>query len=184
MALIRKAKAEGLPVTCETAPHYLTLCDEDILEDGRFKMNPPLRSREDQKALIKGVQDGTIDVIATDHAPHSDEEKSRGLMNSAMGVVGIETAFAVLHEHLVKKGIITLERLLEMLTIKPRKIFGLEGTLELEAPADITVINLNKTYLVDSTSFLSMGRATPFQGMNVSGETMLTMVNGKIVWQR
>ena len=184
VALIRDAKAEGLPVTCETAPHYLVMCDEEIQDDGRFKMNPPIRAREDQLALIKGVQDGTIDVIATDHAPHSEEEKSRGLKGSAMGVVGLETAFAILYEKLVKTQIITIQRLLELFVVKPREIFHIEGLLSVNESADIAVFDLGQSYDIDSKDFVSMGHATPLDGMRATGETVLTMVNGKIVWQR
>ncbi len=179
--LIRQAKAKGLPVTCETAPHYLLLCDMDIKEEGRFKMNPPIRSDEDRQALIAGVQDGTIDVIATDHAPHSMEEKSKGLKDSAMGVVGIETAFPVLYENLVKTGVITLARLLEMLTVRPREIFGIAGGLHRGAPADIAVIDLGKSYKIDSSKFISVAKATPLDGMQACGEVVMTMLDGEII---
>ena len=175
--LIRRAKAEGVDVTCETAPHYLTLSDWDIEEDGRFKMNPPLRSERDRLALIEGLRDGTIDMIATDHAPHSVEEKSRGLKNSLMGVVGLETAFPVLYTFLVKEGIISLERLIELMSVNPRKRFGIEKT------EDICVFALDGEYTVDPDEFLTMGRSTPFAGRQVCGKNLITVCGGKTVWQ-
>ncbi len=175
--LIRKAKAEGVDVTCETGPHYLILDDSDLQEDGRFKMNPPLRSKEDKEALIRGIQDGTIDMIATDHAPHSAEEKSRGLEKSAFGVVGLETAFAAMYTHLVKPGIITMERLMELLVTAPRKRFNLPLGL------DFSIWDLDKKYTVDPAEFRSMGRATPFTGMELYGRCMMTVCDGRIVWQ-
>ena len=174
---IRQAKARGVDVTCETAPHYLVFNDMDLQEDGRFKMNPPIRSEEDRIALIEGIKDGTIDMIATDHAPHSAEEKSRGLEKSAMGVVGLETAFPVLYTNLVKKGIITLERLIELMAIAPRKRFGLKDT------NDFCVYDLNEEYTVNPDEFLSQGRATPFKDNKVFGKCKLTVVNGKIVYK-
>ena len=174
--LIRKAKREGFNVTCETAPHYLVLCDEDLLEDGRFKMNPPLRSREDMEALIEGIKDGTIDMIATDHAPHSAEEKSRGLEKSAFGIVGLETAFAVMYTHLVKTGVITLERLIELMCVNPRKRFNIPLN------TDFTVWNLEKQWIVDPEKFVSMGRATPFKDYKLYGKNCLTVINGKKVF--
>ena len=157
--IIRKAKSEGVNVTCETGPHYLTMCDDDLQEDGRFKMNPPLRSREDMKALIEGVIDGTVDVIATDHAPHSKEEKSKGLEKSAMGVVGLETAFAVLNTKLVKTGVISLEKLVEMMSVKPREIFGFDaGEIKEGAPACLALLDIEKEWTVDPEKFVSMGR--------------------------
>ena len=176
--IIRKAKARGVDITCETGPHYLVLSDKDLEEDGRFKMNPPLRSEEDRLALIEGIKDGTIDMIATDHAPHSAEEKSKGLEKSAMGVVGIETAFPLLYTHLVKTGIITLEKLIELMAVNPRKRFGLENT------KDFCVFDLEKEYIINPEDFLSMGKATPFKGDKVFGECMLTVVNGKIVYKK
>ncbi len=181
--LIRKAKAEGVDVTCETAPHYLVLCDEDLQEDGRYKMNPPLRSREDQAALIKGIQDGTIDMIATDHAPHSQEEKSKGLSGSAMGIVGLETAFPVLYSHLVKKNIISLEKLIQLLSIGPKNRFNIGTSLEEGQVADLTVFNLDEKYKIDPEDFKSKGKSTPFAGDEVHGQCMMTMVAGKIVWK-
>ena len=176
--LIRKAKAEGVDVTCETGPHYILLCDEDLQEDGRFKMNPPLRSREDRDAILEGILDGTIDMIATDHAPHSAEEKGRGLEKSAMGVVGLETAFPLLYTYLVKTGKLSLERLVELMAVNPRKRFGLPES------QDMCVWNLSKEYTIDPEDFLTMGRATPFAGWKVFGENQMTIVGGKIVWQK
>lgn len=176
--LIRQAKAQGVNVTCETGPHYLILTDEDLKEDGRFKMNPPLRSKEDRQALIEGVLDGTIDMIATDHAPHSQEEKSRGLEKSAFGIVGIETAFQLLYTHLVKKNIISLERLVELLAVNPRKRFGLEYD------NSFTVWDLDKKTVINPSDFLSMGKATPFEGEKVFGECELTVCNGKTAYKK
>lgn len=175
--LIRQAKARGVNVTCETAPHYLVLCDEDMQEDGRFKMNPPLRSREDKKALIEGIKDGTIDMIATDHAPHSAEEKGRGLEKSLMGVVGLETAFPVLYTELVTKNIITLERLVELMSFKPKERFGIDTN------NDFAVFDISEAYKIDPEDFLSMGRATPFAGREVFGRCLLTVHNGKVVYK-
>lgn len=176
--LIRQAKARGVNVTCETGPHYLILTDEDLKEDGRFKMNPPLRSKEDRQALIEGVLDGTIDMIATDHAPHSQEEKSRGLEKSAFGIVGIETAFQLLYTHLVKKNIISLEKLVELLAVNPRKRFGLEYD------NSFTVWDLDKKIVINPSGFLSMGKATPFEGEEVFGECELTVCNGKTAYKK
>lgn len=176
--LIRQAKARGIDVTCETGPHYLILTDEDLKEDGRFKMNPPLRSKEDRQALIEGVLDGTIDMIATDHAPHSQEEKSRGLEKSAFGIVGIETAFQLLYTHLVKKNIISLERLVELLAVNPRKRFGIEYD------NSFTVWDLDKKTVINPSDFLSMGKATPFEGEEVFGECELTVCNGKTAYKK
>lgn len=175
--LIRQAKARGVDVTCETAPHYLVLCDEDMQEDGRFKMNPPLRSREDKKALIEGIKDGTIDMIATDHAPHSTEEKGRGLEKSLMGVVGLETAFPVLYTELVMKNIITLDRLVELMSFKPKERFGIDTN------NDFAVFDISEAYKIDPEDFLSMGRATPFAGREVFGRCLLTVHNGKVVYK-
>ncbi|MCR5207566.1 MAG: dihydroorotase [Eubacterium sp.] len=182
--IIRAAKKRGVKVTCETAPHYLTLCDNDLLEDGRFKMNPPLRSDEDRRALLQGVIDGTIDVIATDHAPHSNEEKSRGLKDSAMGVVGLETAFPVLYTKLVKTGIITLEKLVYMMSVRPRKIFSLgTGRIEKGEIADLAVIDLECLRKINSNEFLSKGKATPFEGWEVYGKNILTLCEGEVVYE-
>ena len=182
--IIRKAKARGVKVTCETGPHYLTMCDEDLQEDGRFKMNPPLRNREDMNALIEGVKDGTIDVIATDHAPHSKEEKSKGLKGSAMGVVGLETAFGVLNTKLVKTGVISLEKLIDMMSVKPREIFDISGgKIEVGAPADLALLDIDKEWCVDPEKFVTMGRATPFQDWKLQGENLLTIYKGEIVYE-
>lgn len=175
--LIRQAKARGVDVTCETAPHYLVLCDEDMQEDGRFKMNPPLRSREDKKALIEGIKDGTIDMMATDHAPHSAEEKGRGLEKSLMGVVGLETTFPVLYTELVTKNIITLDRLVELMSFKPKERFGIDTN------NDFAVFDISEAYKIDPENFLSMGRATPFAGREVFGRCLLTVHNGKVVYK-
>ena len=176
VALIRKAKAEGLDVTCETGPHYLVMDDSDLQEDGRFKMNPPLRGKEDREALIHGILDGTIDMIATDHAPHSAEEKSRGLGKSAFGIVGIETAFPILYTCLVKPGILSLNKLLELLCVNPRRRFGLPlGT-------DYSIWDLNAAYAIDPKAFLSKGRATPFAGWQVNGKCIATICDGKLVY--
>lgn len=175
--LIRQAKARGVNVTCETAPHYLVLCDEDMQEDGRFKMNPPLRSREDKKALIEGIKDGTIDMMATDHAPHSAEEKGRGLKKSLMGVVGLETAFPVLYTELVMKNIITLDRLVELMSFKPKERFGIDTN------NDFAVFDISEVYKIDPEDFLSMGRATPFAGREVFGRCLLTVHNEKVVYK-
>lgn len=175
--LIRQAKAHGVDVTCETAPHYLVLCDEDMQEDGRFKMNPPLRSREDKEALIEGIKDGTIDMIATDHAPHSAEEKERGLEKSLMGIVGLETAFPVLYTELVTKNIITLDRLVELMSFKPKERFGID------TENDFAVFDISEAYKIDPKDFLSMGRATPFAGREVFGRCLLTVYNEKVVYK-
>ena len=175
--LIRQAKAQGLNVTCETGPHYLTMDDSMLREDGRFKMNPPLRDKTDREALIRGIQDGTIDMIATDHAPHSAEEKSRGLEKSAFGVVGIETAFPILYTCLVRENIIPMERLMELLVTAPRRRFGLP------LGADFSVWDLNARGTVDPKDFLSMGRATPFEGWQIYGKCLATFCDGKPVYK-
>lgn len=172
--LIRQAKADGVNVTCETAPHYLVLDDSNLQEDGRFKMNPPLRSLEDRQALIEGIQDGTIDMIATDHAPHSAEEKAKGLSGSAFGVVGLEIAFPVLYTKLVKENVISLEKLIELLAVNPRERFGIPFG------EDYTVWNLNETFTVDPSEFLSKGRATPFAGTELYGRCYLTVSGGRV----
>ena len=183
VALIREAKARGVDVTCETGPHYLVFCDGDLQEDGRFKMNPPIRSREDRAALIEGLRDGTIDMIATDHAPHSAEEKSRGLEKSAMGVVGLETAFAAVYTHLVKPGLLSMDRLMALLNGNAARRFGYGTPLAEGQPADLTVFGLDRPFRVDPEQFQSMGRATPFAGMELYGVCLLTMADGKIVWR-
>lgn len=185
VALIRQAKAEGVPVSCETAPHYLLLCEDDLQENGRFKMNPPLRSREDREALIEGILDGTIDCIATDHAPHSAQEKSRGLAGSAMGIVGLETAFPALYTGLVKKHILSLEKLVDLLSAAPRRVFGLPGgRIEPGAAADLCAWDLSAEYEINPEEFCSKGRSTPFEGMRVFGENRLTMIDGRVVWKK
>lgn len=182
--IIRRAKARGVKVTCETGPHYLTMCDMDLQEDGRFKMNPPLRSAEDRQALLEGVLDGTVDVIATDHAPHSAEEKNKGLEKSAMGVVGLETAFSVLYTKLVKTGIITLEKLVEMMSVRPREIFGIEGgRIAVGEPANLCMLDTEKQWTVNPDAFVTMGRATPFEGWELYGENLLTILRGEIVYE-
>ena len=176
--LIRAAKKEGVDVTCETAPHYLLLNENDLQEDGCFKMNPPLRSREDQKALLEGIQDGTIDMIATDHAPHSAEEKAKGLKDSAFGIVGLETAFPLLYTYLVKENVISLEKLIDLMVMNPRKRFGIVDD------DSYSVWDLNEEYVIDPKEFLSKGKATPFVGTKVSGRCFFTVCNGKIVYNR
>ena len=175
--LIRRAKAEGLDVTCETGPHYLVMDDSMLQEEGRFKMNPPLRSKEDREALIAGILDGTIDMIATDHAPHSAEEKARGLEKSAFGVVGLETAFPILYTYLVKPGILTLDKLVELLCVNPRKRFGIG------LGWDFSVWDLEQSDTVDPGQFLSMGKATPFEGWHVTGRCLATVCDGKVVYR-
>ena len=179
VALIRKAKAEGLDVSCETGPHYLLLNDSMLQEDGRFKMNPPIRSEEDRQALLEGLRDGTIDIIATDHAPHTAEEKSKGLQGSLMGIVGLETAFPLLYTNLVLKGELTLSQLIEKLSVNPRKRFGLpQPSME----EDFTMFALDDPYTIDPGTFLSMGHSTPFEGWTVQGRCMMTMAAGKIAY--
>ena len=181
--LIRRAKDRGVRVSCETAPHYLTLCENDMMEDGRFKMNPPLRSSADRDALIAGLNDGTIDAIATDHAPHSPEEKSKGLEHSAMGISGLETAFPVLYTYLVMSGKVSLQRILEALTSSPRKAFGLPPVLEEGAAADIAIIDTRTEFTIDSSRFLSLGHSTPFEGKRVHGKVLMTLKDGVAVWK-
>lgn len=182
--LIRNAKKQGVNITCETAPHYLVLCDEDLIEDGRFKMNPPLRSKEDRQALIEGVLDGTIDMIATDHAPHSAEEKNKGLEKSLMGITGIETAFPVLYTYLVKTGLVPLERIVEMLTASPRRRFGFkEVAIKEGTVADFCVFDLKDRYKITTDFFKSKGKSSPFLDTEVFGRCKMTMKEGKTVWQ-
>ena len=183
VALIRAAKRRGVDVTCETAPHYLTFTDEDLQENGRFKMNPPLRAREDRDALIEGLLDGTIDMLVTDHAPHSREEKARGLEKSAMGVVGLETSFAASYTALVQTGILPLEKLVDLMHGAPMRRFGCGTELAEGQPADLTAFDLTKTYTVDPEMFLTMGRATPFAGRALTGVCKLTMIGGEPVWK-
>ena len=176
--LIRKAKAEGVDITCETAPHYLVMDDSMLQEDGRFKMNPPLRSKEDREALVAGILDGTIDMIATDHAPHSAEEKGKGLEGSAFGVVGIETAFPILYTYLVKPGILSMERLIELMVINPRKRF------DLPFGCDYSIWDLDEAYTIDPNEFISLGKATPFEGWNVNGRCLATVCDGKLIYKQ
>ncbi|MFR9503927.1 MAG: dihydroorotase [Rikenellaceae bacterium] len=181
---LRAAKAKGLKVSGETAPHYLLLTDNDLEESGRFKMNPPLRSCEDQLALLNGVMDGTIECIATDHAPHTDEEKSRGLAKSAFGIVGIETSFALMYTYLVRRGVLSLERLVELMSLNARRIFGVAGgAIEVGQRADLVLFDLEEEYTIDTDDFLSMGKATPFEGWQVYGKTLLTLAAGKTVYR-
>ena len=183
VALIRAAKRRGVDVTCETAPHYLTFTDEDLQEDGRFKMNPPLRAREDRDALIEGLLDGTIDMLVTDHAPHSREEKARGLEKSAMGVVGLETSFAASYTAMVQTGILPLGKLVDLMHGAPMRRFDCGTELAEGQPADLTAFDLTKTYTVDPETFLTMGRATPFAGRALTGVCKLTMIGGEPVWK-
>ena len=183
VSIIREAKRRGVNVTCETGPHYLTFTEDDLQEDGRFKMNPPLRSREDRDALIEGLLDGTIDMIVTDHAPHSREEKARGLEKSAMGVVGLETSFAACYTSFVKPGVLPLGKLVDLMHDAPMRRFGCGTELAIGQPADLTVFNLSESYVVEPEQFLSMGRATPFAGVTLTGVCKMTMIDGKIVWK-
>lgn len=177
--IIRKAKAEGVDITCEVGPHYLVFNDMDITEDARFKMNPPIRSERDRLALVEGICDGTIDMISTDHAPHSAEEKSKGLEHSLMGVVGLETAFSVMYTHFVKTGIITLQKLIELMSENPRKRFGIK-----RCENDITVFDLDCEYEINPDDFQSKGRSTPFSKTKVYGRCLATFSDGKLVWRK
>ena len=186
--LVKKAREAGLDVTCETAPHYLTISNDEIEDDGRFKMNPPIKSAEDRRALIEAVKDGTIDMLATDHAPHSAEEKSKGFAGSAFGIVGMETAFPVVYTHLVDEGIIDIDGLMKLMYENPRRRFGLDvrnlsEELASESPT-FTVWNLDEEYSIDPAEFLSMGKSTPFEGWRVKGRCMMTVLDGKKVWER
>lgn len=184
--IIRKAKKQGINVSCETAPHYLILTEDDLQEEGRFKMNPPLRAKEDRAALIAGIIDGTIDMIATDHAPHTAEEKSRGLEKSAFGIVGLETAFSLLYTNLVLKNILSLEKLIYLMSYSPAKRFSLSGMNRCVTDgmtANLVAVDLNKKYKINTESFLSKGKATPFEDYEVTGKVEMTIVNGKIVYQ-
>ena len=176
--IIRKAKAEGVDITCETGPHYLVMDDSMLQEEGRFKMNPPLRDISDREALVAGILDGTIDMLATDHAPHSAEEKAKGLEKSAFGVVGLETAFPIMYTYLVKPGVMTMEQLLEVMVYAPRKRFNIP------LGNDFSIWDLEKEYTVDPADFVSMGKASPFTGWNVQGECVATVCDGKIVWKK
>lgn len=184
VALIRKAKADNVDITCETAPHYLVLDDTMLENDGRFKMNPPLRSPEDRQALIEGIKDGTIDMIATDHAPHTKEEKSKGLVGSLMGIVGIETSFSILYTKLVKKQIITLEELCNLMSVKPSSRFGFDCGIEIGKKANLTVFDTEECYAINTNEFLSMGKCTPFDKWKVHGKCLMTISEGEIVWKK
>lgn len=181
--LIRAAKARGVRVTCETAPHYLTLCTDDLQDDGRFKMNPPIHTADDREALIEGLQEGTVDVIATDHAPHTAAQKSLGFAGSANGIVGLETAFPVLYTRLVETGRISLERLIEAMSLAPRRIFRIGGGLSVGENADLALIDTRNGFTLDSREFLSKGRSTPFEGWKVKGRICMTLKNGIPVYQ-
>lgn len=181
--LIRRAKADGVDISCETGPHYLVFSDMDLKEEGRFKMNPPIRDESDRLALLEGIKDGTIEFIATDHAPHTAEEKNKGLKGSMMGVVGLETAFPIVYTELVRKGVIGLERLMELLNTNAQKRFKIGSSIACGQPADITVFDLDAKYAVEPESFLSKGRSTPFEGRQVYGKCLMTMVNGNIVYK-
>ena len=180
--IIRKAKAEGVDITCETAPHYLVFADTDLKDEGRFKMNPPIRSAEDRAALIEGLLDGTIDMIATDHAPHSKEEKSGGLKGSLNGIVGIETSFPVMYTHFVREGIVSLDKLISLMSVNPSSRFGFDTALEVGTKANFTVFDLEESYIVSGESFLSMGKSSPFEGMRVWGKCCLTVADGNIAY--
>ena len=180
--IVRQAKAKGLPVTCETGPHYLAFCDMDLQEHGRWKMNPPIRSAADRDALIEGIKDGTIEVIATDHAPHSEEEKTKGLEKSNMGVVGLETSFAAVNTYMVNAGHITFEKLVEIMAVNPRKIFGLPAGIKVGDRADFTVVDREKEWVVNPQEFVSLGKFTPFDGVKLTGDVVLTAYDGKIVY--
>lgn len=186
--LIRNAKAEGLDITCETAPHYLTICREETEDSGRFKMNPPIKGREDKEALLEALSDGTIDMIATDHAPHSIEEKSKGFAGSAFGIVGMETAFPVMYTELVTKGIITIDRLIELMYVNPRRRFGFDAAaireeLAKENPT-FAIWALDEEYHINPEEFYTKGRSCPFEGWHVKGRCLATVINGKLVWKR
>jgi len=181
--LIRQAKRIGVRVTCETTPHYLILCEDDVYDDGRFKVNPPLRKASDRDALIFGLLDGTIDIIATDHAPHTKDEKSKGFNDSVNGFSGLETAFTVLHTKLVLTRILSSEKIISLMSLKPRELFGIEGGMKEGKICDLAVIDKDAQYVIDPGSFLSMGKSTPFEGMDVSGRNVMTICNGEIVWR-
>lgn len=179
---IRQAKAKGLKVSGETGPHYLAFTDMDLQESGSWKMNPPIRSEEDRQALIKAVRDGTIECIITDHAPHSREEKSKGLAGSSMGVVGLETSFAAVNTYMVEKGYISFEKLVEVMSINPRKIFGLESGIQIGKPADIAIVDPKAKWVVNPEEFISMGKATPFAGKTLTGKVIATIYNGDFAY--
>ena len=182
--LVRKAKAQGLKVSCETGPHYLILCDMDLQEEGRFKMNPPLRSADDREALIEGIMDGTIEVLATDHAPHAANEKAKGLAGSAFGIVGIETSFPLMYTHFVKTGRMTFDHLMKIMSENPRRLFSMGGKLAVGEKADLAVFDLEREYEIRPEEFLSMGHSTPFEGWKVSGECVLTLCRGEIAYEK
>jgi dihydroorotase len=184
VALMREYKARGVDATCETAPHYLVFSDDDVQDSGRFRMNPPIRTRADREALISGLADGTIDMVATDHAPHSAEEKSKGFTGSLNGIVGLETAFPALYTRLVLPGLLPLERLLAAMCLAPRRRFGIPGGLTAGDEADLAILDLESERVVDPSEFLSLGRSTPFEGMRLRGEAVLTMIAGEVVWQK
>ena len=182
MGLIRNAKKTGVDITCETAPHYLVFADSDLQDCGRFKMNPPIRSSEDKQALIDGILDGTVDMIATDHAPHSAEEKSGGLRDSLNGIVGIETSFPVMYTHVVRTGVISIDKLIELMSINPAVRFGIDAGIEIGKIANFTAFDLRECYNIDSSEFLSMGKSSPFEGMKVWGKCRMTVANGKVAY--
>lgn len=182
--LVRKAKAQGLQVSCETGPHYLILCDMDLQEEGRFKMNPPLRSADDREALIEGIMDGTIEVLATDHAPHAANEKAKGLAGSAFGIVGIETSFPLMYTHFVKRGRMTFDHLMKIMSENPRRLFSMGGKLAVGERADLAVFDLEREYEIRPEEFLSMGHSTPFEGWKVSGECVLTICRGGVAYEK
>ncbi|MBR5498029.1 MAG: dihydroorotase [Clostridia bacterium] len=181
--IIRKAKADGVDITCETGPHYLVMNDMMLKDEGRFKMNPPIRSEYDRLALLEGILDGTVDMIATDHAPHSKEEKSKGLAGSNMGITGLETSFPILYTKLVKNKVISLEKLVDIMSIAPANRFGIESGIKTGNKADLCVFDLDEEYTINSDNFVSMGKATPFEGEKVQGKCVLTVCNGKIVYK-
>ncbi|MFA7673992.1 MAG: dihydroorotase [Clostridia bacterium] len=181
--LIRQAKRIGVRVTCETTPHYLILCEDDVYDDGRFKVNPPIRKASDRDALIFGLLDGTIDIIATDHAPHTKDEKSKGFKGSVNGITGLDTAFAVLNTKLVLTKILSSEKIISLMSLKPRELFGIEGGMKEGKICDLAVIDKNAEYVIDPGSFASMGKSTPFEGMHVHGRNTMTICNGEIVWR-
>ena len=181
--LIRQAKKDGVNISCETGPHYLVMNDMDLQEEGRFKMNPPIRDESDRQALIEGLKDGTIDVIATDHAPHTKEDNSKGLEKSLMVVVGLETAFPIVYTELVRKGVITLEKAVELLNVNAKKRFGIGASIKEGEKADLTVFDLDEEYTVDPEKFHTKGRSTPFEGWKVYGKCLMTMVDGRIVYK-
>jgi len=181
--LIRQAKKDGVSITCETAPHYLIFNDMDLIEHARFKMNPPIRSEEDRLALVEGIIDGTIDMIATDHAPHSEEEKTRGLEKSLMGVVGLETSFSAMYTFFVKTGIITMEQLMKLMHDNAKARFGIGNDIEVGKKADFALFDVNAKYTVNPEEFATKGRFTPFEGMEMYGKCVMTMYDGKIVYK-